>query len=272
MTQNTGYRIATFFSRSAQNQTFAVAVARALLRMNITAERLGRSLGKGTLGVALFKTIELYAATEIDVVEPVLDSNKESISREKDAQPVAVKDPVVLTSAAIINNKQYASKLVNSQVCPYCAAAALRGDDYPLEVLFTHKTADELDEAYGDYTFAKISEMLKETSIGTPTRLLEALAAKHNREQHALNGNINFIVAINASRSAVIGECSSQMVEPPTYPVAAENTALTYTRLQEESVDKLQVRTLDTLANVVLQPALALHQFMYRLTDDVAAR
>jgi hypothetical protein len=270
--QNMGYRVATFFSRSAQNSLFAVAVARALIRLNVTADRLGRSLGKGTLGIALFKTIELYAAIEVDVVEPILDTNRDTIPREEDAQPIVVPDPVCQTSAALIYNRQFASKLVSARVCPFCAAAVLRGEDFPIEVIPTHRNADEIDEKYGEYTFSRISGMIDDTSAGAPTRLLEALAARHNKEQHSLNGNINLIVPVNSSRTAVIGECSSRLVEPPLDPVMAEASPDSYKRLQEDSVDKLVVRTLNTEATTTLQPAPNLHQFMYRLTDDVAAR
>jgi hypothetical protein len=113
-----------------------------------------------------------------------------------------------------------------------------------------------LEEKYGWHTMSRISDMLKDTGAGTPTRLLEALAARHNKEQHALNGNINLIVPVNATRTAVIGECSSRLVEPPENPVAAEKSADTYTRLQEDSTDKLIVRTLDTFATVTIQPVL----------------
>ncbi|CAB3228064.1 unnamed protein product [Arctia plantaginis] len=111
-------------------------------------------------------------------------------------RPMACQRPLLRSSVrrlgeALLINRPLVSLLLPERVCPICVIQHLAGDRENVKLL-------EGQKPYLD------AEALTSLVLTGSNGALEAMAAAHNQEMHALNGNINFSVVHDTARADVM--------------------------------------------------------------------
>ncbi|CAB3241810.1 unnamed protein product [Arctia plantaginis] len=96
-----------------------------------------------------------------------------------------------LAGEALLLNRPLASLLLSERVCPICVVQHLAGERNNVKLTMEQKPYEG-------------AEALKSLILTSESGALEAMAAAHNQEMHAMNGNINFSVTHDTSRADVM--------------------------------------------------------------------
>lgn len=197
-------RVEGFIGGAARSTRFCGAVAAALLVRGVTYNLIQRELQDVDRSKTLFSLLQLWAkkgAESREMEGEGVVGNYQAATRDV-TEGVNTEDYV----ANVRRNRPLAARCVEGGVCFICYAAALAGEeprDMPTSV-----------GASVDYCSREtMVALLLEGGAGA----MEAMARAHNREQHALNGNIHFESAAGADRASVMEAAGSRIPDEPPH-------------------------------------------------------
>ncbi|KAL4709230.1 hypothetical protein ACJJTC_010530 [Scirpophaga incertulas] len=197
-----GRSLIGFFAGGLRNTVFATAVARALLTQ-VTKGGLAHETGDAKIATGIMGTISLWASREETLLRTGGDGKDEEIASprqvrerlskytglsvaeviQREEELVDINDTTEIAVCALMFNRPLAARALDSRVCIVCLAKLSSEGELP-----DHSPNNGRD---GASNFDSIRRSLLGAD-STPTRVLQAAAEAHNREMHALNGNIYF--------------------------------------------------------------------------------
>ncbi|CAH0701425.1 unnamed protein product [Spodoptera exigua] len=211
-------RIRGFIAGGDRNPAFCSAVCARLLG-HATLDSLRRSGGSGPECRNLLANMEIWAgrtSLQTGETEPEKNDPPVELRRLENRSSMEVMTTLALDAAgggcgvdvvrrggeALVLNKLSASLLAPRRVCPFCLASELLGVSI----------RDLEGVASGDVVQPGevLQRMLEDGSQGAAA----AMARNHNREMHALNGNIFFSTNAGTSRPDVVGNCVTKSLGP----------------------------------------------------------
>lgn len=214
-----GQSILGFLASGSSNPLFCTAVCRKLMG-KLNEAKLGQDLGSISDARSVMGSVIAWAKTPVDTViggDDVADEEASKIREDEKKELRSLRgrssaealsllggdddETVRVTglAAALFNIRPLASRCQAGHVCPFCLASQWLG--VPIPTVPLGDVSDRVKEG-------GINEINARLGIGNLNTALQIIAKIHNKEMHALNGNINFMTREEEARTLVCARAS----------------------------------------------------------------
>lgn len=204
---NVFHRTSGFLAAAPTNEVFAVAVSKRLAgHFTVTApvyKKIAHEQGR-VLADGLAALVNRWAARKTVLVNTTAEFENKAEAREMAETMTGESVPdmtVVYQAIAIASSKTLFSACLDSHVCVICAAQKMVSGEVE-DITFPNVNTKSDPISY--------QSMVKELRDGRNVKVLHSMAKIHNKMMHALNGNINMVVAEKEDRKVVIARALTE--------------------------------------------------------------